>query len=123
MSTEQVEAISFLQSLLGKTLHIRVLDGRLFTGGFKCTDNESNIILGNAFEYRMPSKTVEAKAIADASTTGRPAKADMTSRFVGLIVIPGEQIVKIDLEESKLLVPNLMRPSASTPALTVRTKS
>ncbi|KAK5940560.1 hypothetical protein PMZ80_006977 [Knufia obscura] len=118
---EQVEALSFLESLLGKTLHITVLDGRLFTGIFKCTDNESNIILGNSFEYRMPSKSAEEKAMAEAKTTGKSAKADMTSRFVGLIVVPGHQIVKVELEGSKFAA----SASATTPApaLTVRTKS
>lgn len=118
---EKAEAISFLESLLGKSLHITVHDGRLFTGTFKCTDNESNVILANSFEYRMPSKSAEEKAIAEAQATGRPAKADMTSRFVGLIVVPGKQIVKIELEESR--IPSLPSASASAPALSVRTKS
>jgi len=112
---EQAEALSFLESLLGKTLHITVLDGRLFTGIFKCTDNESNIILANSFEYRMPSKYAEQQALAQAKATGKPAKADMTSRFVGLIVVPGTQTVKVALEESRL--------STSAPALAIRTKS
>lgn len=117
---EQAEAAAFLESLLGKTLHITILDGRLFTGIFKCTDNESNVILANAFEYRMPSKTAEEKAITEAAATGKPAKADMTSRFVGLIVVPGKQIVKMALEESRFTNP----PSSSNtlPTLTLRTK-
>ena len=118
---EQAEALSFLESLLGKTLHITVLDGRLFTGIFKCTDNECNIILGNSFEYRMPSKSAEEKAMAEALATGRPAKADMTSRFVGLIVVPGLQIVKLELEESKFA--SSASASTAAPALTIRTKS
>lgn len=117
---EQAEATAFLESLLGKTLHITILDGRLFTGIFKCTDNESNVILANAFEYRMPSKAAEEKAIAEAVATGKPAKADMTSRFVGLIVVPGQQIVKMALEESRITNPS--SSSSAAPALTIRTK-
>lgn len=117
---EQAEATTFLESLLGKTLHITIQDGRLFTGIFKCTDNETNVILGNAFEYRMPSKAAEGKAIAEAAATGKPAKANMTSRFVGLIVIPGKQIIKMELEESRIA--SHATTSASIPALTVRTK-
>lgn len=117
---EKAEAAAFLESLLGKTLHITILDGRLFTGIFKCTDNESNVILANAFEYRMPSKAAEEKALAEVAATGKPAKADMTSRFVGLIVIPGKQIVKMELEESRITTPSTS--SSSIPALTVRTK-
>ncbi len=118
---EQAEALSFLGSLLGKTLHITILDGRLFTGIFKCTDNESNIVLGNAFEYRMPSKSAEEKAMAEAQATGKPAKADMTSRFVGLIVVPGDQTVKIELEESRLA--STATATTPAPSLTIRTKS
>lgn len=118
---EQAEALSFLESLLGKTLHLTILDDRLFTGIFKCTDNESNIILANSFEYRMPSKSAEQKAIAQAKATGKPAKADMTSRFVGLIVVPGNQIVKVELEESKFST-SASATSAALP-LAIRTKS
>lgn len=119
---EKAEALAFVESLLNKTLHVTILDGRLFTGVFKCTDNESNIILGNSFEYRMPSKAAEASARAEAAYTGKPAKANMTSRFVGLIVIPGHQISKMEVEESRLtsLSPHSAGGS-SFPALTIRT--
>lgn len=119
---EQAEAITFLQSLLGKTLNVKVQDGRLFTGTFKCTDNESNIILGDSIEYRMPSKSDEEKAIADALSKGGPAKADMTSRFVGLIVVPGEQIVTLEVEESRIIPPTTSSASSLAPALTLRTR-
>lgn len=121
---EKAEAISFLESLLGKNLHITVLDGRLFTGVFKCTDNESNVILSNSFEYRMPSKAAEEKAIEEAAATGKPVKADMTSRFVGLIVVPGHQIVKIELEETRTMASasSAMAANTSASTLSIRTK-
>lgn len=120
---EQAEALAFIESLLNKTLHVTVLDGRLFTGVFKCTDNESNIILGNAFEYRMPSSAAEASARAEAASTGKSAKANMTSRFVGLIVVPGHQITKMEVEESRLtaLTSSSAAGTSSSPALTIRT--
>jgi N-alpha-acetyltransferase 38, NatC auxiliary subunit len=62
---------------------------------------DSNVILSNAFEYRAPSKKAEAAAIEQAATTGESAEADMTSRFMGLIVIPKHHIVKIELEERR----------------------
>jgi N-alpha-acetyltransferase 38, NatC auxiliary subunit len=66
---------------------------------------ESNIILSNSFEYRLPSKAAEQKALENAKSTGGVAKADMTSRFVGLIVIPGNQIIKMEVEERRLPLP------------------
>jgi N-alpha-acetyltransferase 38, NatC auxiliary subunit len=62
---------------------------------------DSNVILSNAFEYRAPSKKAEAAATEQAERTGESSKADMTSRFMGLIVIPKHHIVKIELEERR----------------------
>ncbi|EXJ95934.1 hypothetical protein A1O1_01059 [Capronia coronata CBS 617.96] len=113
---EQAEATQFLESLLGKTLHVTIPDGRLFTGTFQCTDCDSNVILSNSFEYRMPSKAVEKAAIDEVTSTGQPRKADMTSRFVGLIVIPGKQITKMEVEEKRDW------PASSGPSLSIRPK-
>lgn len=102
-TVETAEATLFLESLLGKTLQVTVPDGRLFTGTFRCTDNESNVILSNSFEYRMPSQSAEHRALQQARLSGKTvAKADMTSRFVGLIVIPGDKIVKMEVEERRM---------------------
>lgn len=51
-------------------------------------------------EYRQPNqqKLAEAAAIA-ADTNSQTVKADMISRYLGLVVIPGEHIVKIEVEE------------------------
>lgn len=81
---------AFLKGLLDKTLHISVIDGRLFSGSFRCTDNESNIVLSNAFEYRNGPKSKQSEA-----------NATKTSRFLGLIVVPKHQIRKIELEERR----------------------
>ncbi|KIW98947.1 uncharacterized protein Z519_00610 [Cladophialophora bantiana CBS 173.52] len=112
---EEAEATQFLESLLGKTLNVTVLDGRIFSGIFRCTDNDSNIILSNSFEYRMPSRTAAKAAIEKLKTTGQASRVDMTSRFVGLIVIPGKQIAKVEVEEK--------REWPSNQSLSIRTKS
>ncbi|EXJ81422.1 hypothetical protein A1O3_07714 [Capronia epimyces CBS 606.96] len=117
MELEEAEATQFLESLLGKTLHVTVPDGRLFTGRFQCTDRESNIILSTAFEYRMPPKASEKAAIDEVKATGQPRRADMTSRFVGLIVIPGKQIAKMEVEEKRDW------PGSSGQPFSIRTKT
>lgn len=92
--------IDYLQSLLGKTLRVRINDQRLFVGQFKCTDNECNIILANSHEYREPTPAVIRRAAAKAEADGyATVRADMTSRFVGLIVVPGRLITKMELEK------------------------
>lgn len=86
---EEQDSSAFLPSILNKTLHISIVDGRLFTGSFRCTDNESNIILSNAFEYR------------DSSQLDEQGATQKTSRFLGLIVVPKHQTAKIELEERR----------------------
>ncbi|OAP62267.1 hypothetical protein AYL99_04470 [Fonsecaea erecta] len=112
---EEAEATQFLESLLGKTFNVTVLDGRLFSGIFRCTDNDSNIILSNSFEYRMPSMAAEIVAVEKLKATGQATRVDMTSRFVGLIVIPGKQIAKMEVEEK--------REWPSSQSLSIRTRT
>lgn len=78
-------------------------DGALVPGKLSITKStkDSNIILSNAFEYRAPSKKAEAEALEQMQQSGEPSKADMTSRFMGLIVVPKHQIEKIELEEKR----------------------
>jgi hypothetical protein len=60
-----------------------------------------NIILSLTHEYRQPSPS----AISDAAYTHELSgstenlKVDMVKRFVGLVVVPGKHIRKIEVEE------------------------
>lgn len=90
------EASSFLTSLLNKTLHIHTTDTRIFVGQMKCTDKDRNIILSLTHEYRHPPVSAVEEAAAGA-TTGS-VKVDMIRRFVGLVVVPGRYITKIEVE-------------------------
>lgn len=91
------EARQFLTSLLNKNLRITVTDGRMFLGAFKCTDPDENVVLSNAYEYRHPSEHKIRAAAAKAG--GKNVKLDMTSRYLGLVVLPGQHIVKIEVEQ------------------------
>ncbi|KAI1147106.1 LSM domain-containing protein [Nemania diffusa] len=94
------EAEAYLKSLINKTLRIHATDGRMFIGTFKCTDTDRNVVLSITYEYRQPSqqKLTEAAAAA-ASANSQTVKADMSSRYLGLVVIPGEHIAKMEVEE------------------------
>ncbi|OTA64160.1 Sm-like ribonucleo protein [Hypoxylon sp. EC38] len=97
---EKEEAEAFLKSLLNKNLRIETTDGRLFIGTFKCTDAHSNVVLSLTYEYRQPSQQKLAEAAAAATSSGSAkVTADMTSRYLGLVVIPGEHITKMEVEE------------------------
>ena len=109
-------AQDYLGRLLGKQLRIHTTDARVFVGEFKCTDNvcstrsnpimlrlvqECNVILSQASEYRHSLK----KSISSVAKGGLPTVQEeeteqpMTSRFMGLIVVPGQHITKIELQD------------------------
>ena len=62
----------------------------------------SNIILSDSYEYR-PSSESAIKTGAHTQPVAPQSKImlDMTSRFMGLIVVPGQHITKIEVEEEK----------------------
>ncbi|KAI3324800.1 hypothetical protein HD806DRAFT_534261 [Xylariaceae sp. AK1471] len=96
----KAEAEAYLKSLLNKNLRIHATDGRMFIGAFKCTDTDRNVVLSVTYEYRQPSQQKLAEAAAAAvNADSKTVKADMTSRYLGLVVIPGEHIVKMEVEE------------------------
>jgi len=59
---------------------------------------DSNIILSNTHEHREDSRA-SYDEVASIGASDHPASANMTSRFVGLVVVPGEYIQKIEVEE------------------------
>lgn len=100
---EKAQAEDYLSSLLNKTLRITTTDTRMFLGMFKCTDSDLNIILSQAFEYRLPAlpkPTLTSKSTPSTLTSpSAPVTLDLTSRYLGLVVVPGEYITKIEVEE------------------------
>jgi small nuclear ribonucleoprotein (snRNP)-like protein len=95
--THVEQAKSILSQYLGRTLRIHTDDKRVFVGQMKCTDRECNIVLGLTQEYRPPP---DFALRATAETAGE-AKINVpfTSRYVGLVVVPGKYITKIEQEE------------------------
>ncbi|KAM0288040.1 hypothetical protein ACHAQH_000108 [Verticillium albo-atrum] len=99
MDTDKDAARSFLTSLLNKNLRITTTDGRMFLGQFKCTDPDLNVVIAHTYEYRQPSAQQQADVTREAGASARSLKMDMTSRYLGLVVVPGEHIVTIEVEE------------------------
>ncbi|PNS14266.1 hypothetical protein CAC42_6779 [Sphaceloma murrayae] len=91
------QATTYLTSLLNKPLRLHVTDGRMFVGQMKCTDRERNVILACTHEYRRPSQRSIEQAASAPSTDGK-VRLNMIKRFVGLVVVPGEYITKIELD-------------------------
>ncbi|KAL2060769.1 hypothetical protein VTL71DRAFT_9411 [Oculimacula yallundae] len=89
---DKTSAENYLSSLLNKTLRVTTTDTRMFLGQFKCTDSDLNIILSSAYEYRLPPPPKSTSA-------STPVTQDLTSRYLGLVVVPGEYITRIEVEE------------------------
>ena len=57
-------------------------------------------MLQHTYEYRHPSIQKLAEGAANtAASGGGSVKLEMTSRYLGLVVVPGEHIAKIEVEE------------------------
>ncbi|KAK4659387.1 hypothetical protein QC762_109745 [Podospora pseudocomata] len=98
------EATDFLQTLLNKNLRVGTTDGRMFWGSFKCTDSDCNLVLQHTYEYRPPplaqlQSAAAAAAAASSDPQSKKVVMDMTSRYLGLVVVPGQYITKIEVEE------------------------
>lgn len=95
------QAARYLSTFLNRTLHVHISDGRMFAGQLKCTDNERNMILAMTHEYRQPSPKDVQRAAKMHKAAGTPGsvKVDMRKRFVGLVVVPGQYVEKIEVED------------------------
>ncbi|PHH52584.1 hypothetical protein CFIMG_005412RA [Ceratocystis fimbriata CBS 114723] len=99
MDLEDTSPRDFLGSLINKQLRVEIQDGRYFHGQLKCTDPDMNIVLSNVYEHQKPqSKPLDASS-GDASPPLEQTSPDLEHRALRSVVIPGEHIVKIELEE------------------------
>ncbi|KAI1436791.1 hypothetical protein GGR50DRAFT_170346 [Xylaria sp. CBS 124048] len=98
-TSPKATALAYLNSLINKRLRIHATDGRIFVGDFKCTDTDRNLVLAATYEYRQSS----GQSATGATTVTLGSKSDtaheIPARHLGLIVIPGEHIVKVEVEE------------------------
>lgn len=61
---------------------------------------DRNIVLQYTYEYRQPSAAQRAKAAAESEAAGEQSvKMELIHRYLGLVVVPGEHIVKIEKED------------------------
>jgi small nuclear ribonucleoprotein (snRNP)-like protein len=103
---DKCEARDYLAGFLNENLRIMTTDGRMFRGAFKCTDPDQNVVLAQTYEYRQPS--AQQRAEAAGKTAGGTVTLDMTSRYLGLVVVPGQHIVKMEVEKFASQMRNTM---------------
>ena len=66
---------------VGRTSVVHIPDGRAFCGTFVCVDSGKNIILANTDETRL---TAEGRT---------------STRNVGMVMIPGDYVVKVEVQQ------------------------
>ncbi|TGO28381.1 hypothetical protein BPAE_0028g00280 [Botrytis paeoniae] len=111
-SPARKEARAYLHNLLCKILLVHTTDHRMFRGEFKCTDSDLNVILSETYEYRIPPSPPTPTATSSSSPqpkdpiTSAPQSQsqsqpllNITPRWLGLVVVPGAHILRIELEE------------------------
>ncbi|PUU77846.1 hypothetical protein B9Z19DRAFT_1085394 [Tuber borchii] len=101
MTTDTVSPV--LQEFINKTMRITTTDTRVFVGELKCTDKDKNLILAQTHEYRYPTRNGLRAEVESGEGVVEEGKVKLTlkSRYIGLIVVPGEFIVKIEVEEGQ----------------------
>lgn len=110
--------IEYLSEFVNRYIRISIADARVFVGQLRCLDRvwsrtflgrkypktnvpqDLNIILALTYEFRPPTASDHERAAAQANAIGLQApRVETPKRYVGLVVIPGKHITKIEYEE------------------------
>lgn len=84
-----LQAKATLRGLLQSTLRVTLSDGRVVTGQYQCLDEHLNFILQGATERRV----VRERAGVEESVERQQV------RNLGLVVLPGKHVVKVEVKE------------------------
>lgn len=119
------EGEEFLTKLLNKNLRVQTTDSRLFWGQFRCTDPDANVVLTSTYEYSPASRskvasttTATTSSDTQSGNVQQSMLGEMQSRYLGLVVVPGKHIVKIEVEEFLSQLPKTTKkPAQNSSAL------
>lgn len=81
-----------MADLINFRLQISTLDGRSFTGQLLAFDKHMNLVLADTEEARTTKKSYQELAKAK---VGSQVKVTEDKRFLGLIILRGEQVVSV----------------------------
>lgn len=87
-----------LRSCLNFKARVHISDGRVFIGTFVCTDKQKNIILAHTEEFRG-RRLSDIPTRRPYSSLSRLFLFAGEQRLVGLVMIPGKHLVKIETED------------------------
>ncbi|KAJ3023938.1 hypothetical protein HKX48_009146 [Thoreauomyces humboldtii] len=94
------KSLQRLQSFLNERMRVTISDGRVFIGYFMCIDSARNLILSSSEEFKDGGFVEKV----DGGRNTLPDELNLVHqsfseerRFVGLIMIPGQHLVKAEV--------------------------
>lgn len=100
MATD-TDNIAQLRGYLNHKARIAITDGRVFIGTFVCTDKQKNIILAHTTEYRGGTALLTMGPLV---TSHALFLFLDEHRIVGLVMIPGKHLVKMEIEDLESVI-------------------
>lgn len=83
-----------MSDLLNYRLKITIVDGRTFVGQLLAFDKHMNLVLADTEEARITKKSYQELA---KNKVGGQVKVAEEKRFLGLIILRGEQVVNLTI--------------------------
>lgn len=84
-----------MSDLINYRLKITIVDGRSFVGQLLAFDKHMNLVLADTEEARITKKSYQELA---KSKVGGQVKVAEEKRFLGLIILRGEQVVNLTIK-------------------------
>lgn len=84
-----------LADLINFRLRVSVQDGRTYTGQLLAFDKHLNLVVADTEEARVPRKAYQQ--LVKQKAAGQQVKASEEKRFLGLIILRGEQVVNLTI--------------------------
>ncbi|SGZ50608.1 CIC11C00000003136 [Sungouiella intermedia] len=94
MSNVSVSRNTRMSDLLNYRLKITIVDGRTFVGQLLAFDKHMNLVLADTEEARITKKSYQELA---KNKVGGQVKVAEEKRFLGLIILRGEQVVNLTI--------------------------
>lgn len=95
---EYFEGVTLLTTALSIGIQIFISQPLHLPWSSTDTTQDRNIILALTYEYRAPPPETIKKAVEESGNPSTPVS--WNSRYVGLVVVPGAHVKKIEFEES-----------------------
>ena len=97
--TTQADPQEFVKGLLGKTVRVEIVDGRMFEGQVYCFDSSCNLILSDTYSIPKQGQSLTRELVrVPSSVTGD----DCPRARLGHVLVGGKHLVKCELARDQI---------------------